>query len=195
MFWALLFQWAGCPWGVVSEGGLSVQKEGFRGLVSEGGVWGRCCLGVAAGRQVWGSPPPPSLHSSSPLPSPHIKPSSRPAAPSRPCLPPRPPSTSTLSSPNPRAPAPQPPARRPPSLSLCRGREPGAGAAAGEEVSAGLGMRGCAEGGRTPRVGTDGLTENVLFPLKLSVFFSTRSKTRSLARLAPVWGALVWSES
>jgi len=52
-----------------------------------------------------------------------------------------------------------------------RGREPGAGAAAGEEVSAGLGMRGCAEGGRTPRVGTDGLTENVLFSLEIKCLF------------------------
>lgn len=32
-------------------------------------------------------------------------------------------------------------------------------------------MRGCAEGGRTPRVGTDGLTENVLFSLEIKCLF------------------------
>lgn len=30
---------------------------------------------------------------------------------------------------------------------------------------------GCAEGGRTPRVGTDGLTENVLFSLEIKCLF------------------------
>lgn len=169
------------PWGVVSEGGPSVQKEGFQGLLfgeeGLGEVLSRCRRGPAG----VGRPPAPFLHSSSPFPSPHIKAPGRSEAPSRPCLPPRPLSTSMLSSPNPHGPATQPPARRLPSLSPCRGREPGAGAAAGEEVSAGLGVRGCggAGGGRAPWFGTDGLTENRLPPpasLTLILFLAFGAK-------------------
>lgn len=187
------------PWGVVSEGGPSVQKEGFQGLLfgeeGLGEVLSRCRRGPAG----VGRPPAPFLHSSSPFPSPHIKAPGRSEAPSRPCLPPRPLSTSMLSSPNPHGPATQPPARRLPSLSPCRGREPGAGAAAGEEVSAGLGVRGCggAGGGRAPWFGTDGLTENRLPPpvLDIKSLLSIRSKTGSSAQLAAAWGVLVRSES
>lgn len=92
---------------------------------------------------VWGSPPPPVLHTGArPFPAAPYKPLG-PAAgnelgPCRPPRPPGPPSTSKRSSPPPPGPAPPPPARSPRAgrgRGRCRGLGVGVGAGAGEAAA------------------------------------------------------------